>query len=488
MSAPALRLACVALAAAALAACGPGELGTVNAHISVAPEKLEFGDRPVLDAFVLDLAIGNSGQEILGLSSLRIEGGEGAFTLVPGTLATEVARGSEHVLQVRFLAPEMKAYAGTLVIESDDRDTPRLEVPLTGAGTTAADAVIEPRELDFGRVGEGRSAVRRVKITSTGTADLKLKTLTFKAGSSPAYGFVGSTRTPAVVRARTPGEDDAFVELTLKFAPDAGVTLTEGWLVIETTAPGAETVEIHLTAAINRQPLAVPGPDQILQPGRPVSLDGSASSDPDGDVPLSFKWTLATKPEGSAATLTPDGEATTGFTPDLPGTYLVELVVTDAAGLASKPGRVKVNAATSDNLVVELVWDHPVADLDLHLREEGAELDSLDDCFGANRAPDFGANGDPDDDPFHAGDKLSGFGPERVVYEDPRNGRFQVAVKYVSAQGSPEPALTATVRVYLFGVVQSEASLTMTSPGTVWDALVVEWPTGNVTPGAGVVP
>lgn len=483
----ATRLAGLVVLAAALTACGPEDLGTVRAHIAIDPQKLEFGDRPVLDELVLDLTISNTGSEILELTDLRIEGDEAAFTILPETLATQVARGSDHVLKIRFVAAEMKPYAATLVVESDDVDNPKLEIPLTGAGTTAAGAIIEPLEHDFGRVGESRSSVRRVKVTSTGSADLKITVLKFKIENTP-FAFVGSTQVPATVRRRVPGEADAFVELTVKFAPTAGATVTENWLVLQTTAPGSELVEVHLTGAINRQPVAEPGPDQVLPPNRPVALDGSASSDPDGDLPLTFKWELAQKPQGSAVALTGDDQPAIEFTPDLPGAYDLELVVTDGAGLASRPGRVRVNAATSDNLVIELVWDHDVADLDLHLREEGSELDSALDCFGANPAPDFGSNGNPDDDPFHTGDKLSGFGPERVVYEDPRDGRFVAAVKYVSSQGSAQPRLTATLRVYMFGVIQRELSAVLEAPGAVWESAIVAWPAGAVTPGTGVTP
>ena len=78
----------------------------------------------------------------------------------------------------------------------------------------------------------------------------------------------------------------------------------------------------------NRPPTAHAGVDQNARVSTIVTLDGSASFDPDGDA-LTYHWAFVDTPDGSAATLSHGDTVTTSFTPDLPGTYLVRLRVSD---------------------------------------------------------------------------------------------------------------------------------------------------------------
>ncbi|HTN44085.1 MAG TPA: CARDB domain-containing protein [Nitrospiria bacterium] len=92
----------------------------------------------------------------------------------------------------------------------------------------------------------------------------------------------------------------------------------------------------------NLIPVANAGPDQSVYPGNTVTLDGSGSTDPDGNYPLTYAWTIISKPVGSAPTLTNPTAVNPSFPADLPGIYMVRLVVTDAKGLAGSPDDVVV--------------------------------------------------------------------------------------------------------------------------------------------------
>ena len=108
------------------------------------------------------------------------------------------------------------------------------------------------------------------------------------------------------------------------------------------------------TEPANQAPTADAGLNQSLASNEPVSLDASGSFDPDGD-PMSYRWDFDSVPAGSTladfngAFSVNDGTTPgTSFTPDVEGTYIVSLVVTDGLGLASLPDRMVVNVNSGD--------------------------------------------------------------------------------------------------------------------------------------------
>ncbi len=96
----------------------------------------------------------------------------------------------------------------------------------------------------------------------------------------------------------------------------------------------------------NSAPVASAGVDETVPVGRVVSLDGSGSYDPDGDL-LTFQWTIISKPEGSSATLSGAESPNPSFVPDKIGSYVFQLIVVDSKGLASPPKTVAKNTFNS---------------------------------------------------------------------------------------------------------------------------------------------
>ena len=102
----------------------------------------------------------------------------------------------------------------------------------------------------------------------------------------------------------------------------------------------------------NVAPVAHAGINQQGKVGSMITLDGSQSSDRDGD-PLTYQWSLVSVPYLSQVALLNATVESTKFTPDQPGTYVVELVVNDGRA-DSLPSRVvvtvdPVNAAPTAN-------------------------------------------------------------------------------------------------------------------------------------------
>jgi hypothetical protein len=82
----------------------------------------------------------------------------------------------------------------------------------------------------------------------------------------------------------------------------------------------------------NRAPVADAGPDRSVQAGSLVYLDGSASFDPDGHLPLAYRWSQT---GGVPVTLMGAGLVSATFTaPNAAAVLTFSLAVTDAVGLA----------------------------------------------------------------------------------------------------------------------------------------------------------
>ena len=118
---------------------------------------------------------------------------------------------------------------------------------------------------------------------------------------------------------------------------------------------------------VNVAPVANAGPDQGGKAlGSLVTLDGSASSDANGD-PLTYSWSLTTKPAGSAAVLANPTSVTPTFTVDLAGTYVVQLIVNDGT-LSSAPNTVNISTVSvtpvriTTNKLLEGRRNRPYAD------------------------------------------------------------------------------------------------------------------------------
>jgi hypothetical protein len=102
-------------------------------------------------------------------------------------------------------------------------------------------------------------------------------------------------------------------------------------------------VTVTATTA-NAAPVANAGAAQNITTGAAVVLNGSASSDANGDA-LTYAWTLTSRPAGSAAALTGSTSAVPVFIADVAGTYVASLVVNDGK-VNSTAVSVIVTAAT----------------------------------------------------------------------------------------------------------------------------------------------
>jgi len=100
----------------------------------------------------------------------------------------------------------------------------------------------------------------------------------------------------------------------------------------------------------NNPPRANAGTDQSVSAGVQVALNGSTSSDPDGN-PLTYSWSLTAKPAESFATIASATSVTAYLTPDLPGSYAVQLIVNDGT-VDSVADNMVVSARVNNSLKI----------------------------------------------------------------------------------------------------------------------------------------
>ncbi|MCQ8119474.1 NHL domain-containing protein [Methylomonas rosea] len=102
----------------------------------------------------------------------------------------------------------------------------------------------------------------------------------------------------------------------------------------------------------NSKPIADAGGNQTTIAGTSVILDGSLSSDIDND-PLSYAWSVLSKPVSSNPELKQADQVKATLTPDLPGDYVAQLIVNDS----------KLNSDPASSLVTvsaKPVTNHPL--------------------------------------------------------------------------------------------------------------------------------
>ena len=169
-----------------------------------------------------------------------------------------------------------------------------------------------------------------VQLDGSGSSDVDGNSLTFKWSLVSKPG--GSNATLS---------DTNVVKPT--FEVDVAGSYTVQLIVNDGTVKSApDTVTISTE---NSAPVSDAGAGQAVLVNDTVQLDGSASSDVDGDT-LNFKWSIVYKPGGSNATISNTNVNKTTFVLDVAGTYTLQLIVNDGT-VNSTPDTVTISTENS---------------------------------------------------------------------------------------------------------------------------------------------
>lgn len=236
--------------------------------------------------------------------------------------------------------------------------------------------------------------------------------------------------------------------------------------------------------------------------GQTATLDAALSRDSDGSIET-YTWTFDSLPEGSVLTpedLTPaednpeteENEAALAtFTPDVLGTFRIGLMVTDDDGAESEVAYVFVQSVPPSGLRIQLEWDDPGVDLDLHLTANGGDYfdyDGGNDCFSWNPNPNWGDASLALDNPLLEGDEDGvGAAPyrESIFLDTPADttgDEYLIRVHYYSdhsalAGGSATPTTPSiTLRVLDNVIVEDFSPGEPLLKGDVWVVGTLSWP------------
>jgi hypothetical protein len=181
------------------------------------PAELDFGHLRSDETATRTLQVQNVGSALLALYSAEIP--DSAAFSVPATGLVELEPGGVVELELSFSPDAPGELTGTLILSSDDPDTPELEVDLLGGGRTPR-LEISPAEHDFGELALGCSDELELTLQNVGVEDLLIDEI---AASGPGYSLL---EVPALPLELGPG---AYDTVTLAFEPGAA-GLLEGSL------------------------------------------------------------------------------------------------------------------------------------------------------------------------------------------------------------------------------------------------------------------
>ena len=192
-----------------------------------------------------------------------------------------------------------------------------------------ANISVSPESLPFEDVFVGNSSDAALTISNTGTANLKINTVSITGTDASEFSIVGGACTGQTL----PPSGTCTVNVV--FSPTSGGAKSATFSV-QSDDPDTQVFDVQISGigiSANQSPVADAGPDQTVNEGETVTLEGSNSSDPDDGIasylweqtagtPVTLSDASAVQPTFTSPGVGPDGESLT-----------FQLTVTDNGGL-----------------------------------------------------------------------------------------------------------------------------------------------------------
>ncbi|OGR08937.1 MAG: hypothetical protein A2341_12745 [Deltaproteobacteria bacterium RIFOXYB12_FULL_58_9] len=409
--------------------------------------------------------------------------------------------------------------------------------PSTDCTTDGICTIPANQGVDFGNIGLGGSSSIRLLLRNQsectpyeGTDPCSLCKLTvaadptrqnigfgFKPGTNDAevFKFAGSTAVPFEIRQRNVACGESGEQrIALEFNAPTHEEEYSAIVVLESTDPNEPLIEIPIRGAARNAPVAIakfrerdptnpsaPFTDPSgIEPLEWVYFDGRDSWDPvnpnDPGRIAGYQWEILEYPPGA----NPDDFDLQGiyssvfaFWLPLAGHYEARLRVWNVDGIESgdtPAARKEFDVIPGDAIHVQLVWDNPTNDQDLHLTyltQDDRVCNKPWDCYYGNRKPLwFSSPAGEGPNPSLDIDDTQGLGPENINIDDPETGVYRVYVHYFGDfSGGADTPTRNTVRIYLNGRQEAEYRRTLDNEKDIWAVADITWlpnGTGYATP------
>lgn len=280
----------------------------------------ELGDEAEVEVVLRNSC--DTGEDLV-LDAVSLDDLDGAFTVLEPDADEELvlAPGEERSLRFAFAPQGDFMHLGDVTLYSNDPMVPEAALLLVGL----------PQELVRAKSGAAPTADAGGLLQETTGSTHSLD----GSGSSDPEGdpltYRWSFLFPASGSALTNSDITDSTSVSASFVSDVDGQYRVRFVVSDGTSVDKDFKWVHTYTGTNSAPTADAGAYQSGSVGSASTLDGSGSSDPDGD-PLSYQWTFKSVPGSSGLTNSDITDATTAspsFTPDAAGTYRLRLLVDD---------------------------------------------------------------------------------------------------------------------------------------------------------------
>jgi len=319
-----------AFAVVLLSACGGGGGDTPAPPVSAV-------QKPIIQA----APVANAGvdQSVYVGSNVTVDGGASSdangdpltykWVLASRPVGSQAFLSATSAVRPMFLADVAGVYSLNLIVNDG-----KLDSSPDSVSVIASEKIVAPNSSPVANAGPNQVVLVGTTVTldGAGSSDPERDPLAYQWSMiSYPSGSIATLTDPKTVHPRFVADKVGTYSIVLRVSDGKSQSLPST-VVVSAVAP---------PSSYNTAPVANAGLDQTVLVRTTVSLDGTQSRDANGD-PLTYSWTITSKPSGSYAALVDATTSKPQFIADVSGIYEVSLLVSDG----------KVSSQVADKITV----------------------------------------------------------------------------------------------------------------------------------------